>query len=62
MSHFIISLNQHHKTIFLLRCLPLPFDTSTMIVMARVTAAATGLIYKIRPEKLRELEALWLSK
>ena len=25
MSQFIINLNQHHKTLLLLRCLPLPF-------------------------------------
>ena len=30
MSHFIMNLNQHHKTLLLLGCLPLPFDISTM--------------------------------
>ena len=30
MLHFIINLNQHHKTLLLLGCLLLPFDTSTI--------------------------------
>ena len=62
MSHFIMNLNQHHKTLLLLGCLALPFDTSTMTAIARFIAVAIGKIYKIRAEKLRELEAPWLSK
>ena len=62
MSHFIMNLNQHHKTLLLLRCLPLPFDISTMTVITRFIAAAIGKISRIRAEKLRELEAPWLSK
>ena len=62
MSHFIINLNQHHKTLLLLGCLPLPFDISTMTVITRFIAAAIGKIYKIRAKKLCELEAPWLSK
>ena len=62
MSHFIMNLNHHHKTLLLLGCLPLPFDISTMTVITRFIAAAIGKIYKIHAEKLRELEAPWLSK
>ena len=62
MSHFIMNLNQHHKTLMLPGCLPLRFDISTMTVITRFIAAAIGKIYKIRAEKLRELEAPWLSK
>ena len=45
MSHFIMNLNQHHKTLLLLGCLPLPFDISTMTVITRFIAAAIGKIY-----------------
>ena len=62
MSHFIMNLNQHHKTLLLLGCLPLPFDLSTVTVITRFIVLAIGKIYKIRVEKLRELEAPWLSK
>ena len=34
MLHFIINLNQHHKTLLLSGSLPLTFDTSTMTVIA----------------------------
>ena len=62
MSHFIMNLNQHHKTLLLLGCLPLHFDISTTTVITRFIAGAIGKIYKIRAEKLRELEAPRLSK
>ena len=62
MSHFVMNLSQHHKTLSLLRCLPLLFDTSIMTVITRFIAAAIGKIYKLRVEKLRELDAPRLSK
>ena len=62
MSHFIMNLNQHHKTLLLTRMPSFPFDISTMTVITRFIEAAIGKIYKIRAEKLRELEAPWLSK
>ena len=61
MSHFIMNLNRHHKTLLLPECLPLPFDISTMTVITRLIAAAIGKFYKVRAEKLHELEAPWLS-
>ena len=57
MSHFIMNLNQHHKTLLLLGCHPLPYDISTMTVITSFIAAAIGKIYEIRHERLRELEA-----
>ena len=62
MSNFIMNFNQHHKTLLLLGCLHLPFDISTMTVITRFIAAAIGKIYKIRAEKLCELEVPWLSQ
>ena len=62
MSHFIMNLNQHHKTLLLLGCLPLHFATFTLTVITCFIAAATGKIYKICAKRLRELEAPWLSK
>ena len=62
MSPFIMNLNQHHKTLLLLGCLPLPFDISTITVITHFIAAETGKIHKIRAERLHELEAPWLSK
>ena len=62
MSHFIMNPNQHYKTLLLLGCLPFPFVISTMTVITHFIAAAIGKIYKMRAEKLRELEAPWLSK
>ena len=62
MLHCIMNLNQHHKTLLPPGCLLLPFDISTMTVITRFIAAAIGKVYKIRSEKLRELEAPWVSK
>ena len=44
MSYFIMNLNQHHKTLLLLGCLPLPLDICTMTVTTRFMAAAIGKI------------------
>ena len=61
MSHFIMNLNQHRKTLLLQGFFPLPLDISTMTVITRFIAAALGKIYKIRAKWLRELEGPWLS-
>ena len=62
LSHFIMNLNQHNKTFLLPGYLTLPFDISTMTVITLFIAAAIGKIYKLCAEKLRDLEAPWLSK
>ena len=56
---FIAKLDQHQKALLLLGCPPLPSDAVTM--RTRFIAAAVGKIYKLRAERLRELEAPWLS-
>ena len=62
ISQFIMNLDQYQKILLLLGSLPLPFDCATVTLITRFTAVAVGKIYKIRTEKLRELEAPWLSK
>ena len=46
----------------LVGCLPLPFDSVTVTVLIRFVTSAVGKIYKLRTERLRELEAPWLRK
>ena len=62
ISAFIKNLDQDSKALLLLGCLPLPFDPMTLTVIARFVASAIGKIYKLRTERLRELEAPWLRK
>ena len=61
ISEFIAKLDRHQKALLLLGCLPLPFDAATVTMITRFIAAAVGKIYKLRAERLRELEAPWLS-
>ena len=58
---FILNLDKSSKTMLLLGCLPLPFDSLTVSGIIRFIASALSKIYKIRQNKLRELEAPWLS-
>ena len=62
ISTFIKNLDQDSKFLLLLGCLPLPFDSMSLTVIARFVASATGKIYKLRAERLREPEAPWLRK
>ena len=62
ISVFIKNLDQDSKALLLLGCLPLPFDSMTFTVITRFVASAIGKIYKLRIERLRELEAPWLRK
>ena len=62
ISAFIKNLDQDSKALLLLGCLPLPFDSMTFTVTTRFVASAIGKIYKLRTERLRELEAQWLRK
>ena len=61
ISEFIAKLDRHQKALLLLACLPLPFDAATVTMIARFIAAAVGKFCKFRAERLRELEAPWLS-
>ena len=62
ISAFIKNLDQDSKVLLLLGCFPLPFDSMTVTVITRFFASAIGEIYKLRTERLRELEAPWLRK
>ena len=62
VSSFLTNLDQHNKALMLVGCLPLPFDSVTVTLLTRFVASAVGKIYKLRTERLRELEAPWLRK
>ena len=61
ISQFIAKLDRHQKSLLLLGCLPLPFDATTVTMITRFISAAVRKIYKLRAERLRELEASWIS-
>ena len=62
ISAFIKNLDQDSKALLLLGCYPLPFDSVILTVITRSVASAIGKIYKLRTERLRELEAPGLRK
>ena len=62
ISDFLVNLEQHQKALLLIGCLPLPFDSATIMMITRFVASAVGKIYKLCTEKLRELEAPWIAK
>ena len=59
---FIDNLDRHHKALLLLGGLCLPFDNVTNTLIKRFITAAVGTIHKLLRERLRELEAPWLTK
>ena len=59
---FIDNLDLYHKVLLLLGGLCLPFDNVPNTLIMRFIAAAVGKIHKLRRERLRELEAPWLTK
>ena len=62
MSDFITNLDSHKKVLLLLGGLSLPFDEASVLLIKRFVASTVGKIHKLRTEKLRELEAPWLTK
>ena len=58
--NFITNLDGQNKVFLLLGGLALPFDNETNIQIDRFISSAVGKIYKLRQERLRELEAPWL--
>ena len=58
---FIINLDRNNEVLLLLGGLALPLDSKTNIQINRFISAAVGKIYKLRQERLRELEAPWLA-
>ena len=59
---FIHHLNQQHKVLLLLGGLQLPFDCESVTTIMRFICSAVNKVFHLRKEKLRELEAPWLSK
>ena len=57
----LVNLDRKHKTMFLFGGLSLPFDSKTATIVKRFVSTAFGKIYKIRSNKLRDLEAPWLK-
>ena len=41
--------------------LSLPFDSKTTTIVKKFVPTAVGKIYKIRSDKIRDLEAPWLE-
>ena len=59
---FIHHLNQRHKVLLLLGGLQLPFDRESVTLITRFICSAVNKVFHLRKEKLREMEAPWLSK
>ena len=58
---FITNLDRNNKVLLLLGGLALPLDSKANIQIKRFISAAVGKIYKLRQERLCELEAPWLA-
>ena len=61
IANFIKNLNRQNKVMLLVGGLSLPFDNQTTTLVKKFVSSAVGKIYKLRTEKLRELEAPWLK-
>ena len=59
--NFINNLDRQNKIMLLLGGLFLPFDKVTTTLIKRFLSASVGKIYKLHSERLRELEAPWLT-
>ena len=55
---FISHLDRQQKTLLL----SLPFDQTTVAMINRFICSAVSKIYRIRKNRLRELQAPWLKK
>ena len=62
MSDFLVNLEQYQKDLSLIGCLLLPFDSATIMTITRFVASVVAKIYRLRTEKLGELEAPWIAK
>ena len=61
MFSFSVNLDRKHKTVFLFRGFSLPFDSKITTIVKRFVSTAVGKIYKIRSDKLCDLEARGLK-
>ena len=57
IANFIKKLDRQHTVMLLVGGLSLPFDNETVTLIKKFISSAVGKIYKVRIEKLRELEA-----
>ena len=62
MSDFLVNLEQYQKDLSLIGCLLLPFDSATIMTITCFVASVVAKIYRLRTEKLGELEAPWIAK
>ena len=60
-ANFIKNLNRQNKAVLLVGGLSLPFDNQTTTLVKKFVSSVVGKIYKLRTEKLREMEAPWLK-
>ena len=61
IANFINSLERQQKALLLLGGLRLPFDQATTTLTTRFLSTAVSKIYHSRLERLRELQAPWLT-
>ena len=61
IANFIKNLNRQNKAMSSVAGLSLLFDYETTTLIKRLVSSAVSKIYKLCTEKLRDLEALWLS-
>ena len=59
--NFITNLDRNNTVLLLSGGLALPLDSKANIKIKRFISAAVGKIYKLRQERLCELEAPWLA-
>ena len=59
---FIFHLDRQQKTLLQLGGLSLPFDQTTVTMINRFICSAVSKIYRIRKNRLRELQAPWHKK
>ena len=43
MSDFLVNLEQYQKALLLIGCLPVPFDSATIMMLTRFVASAVGM-------------------
>ena len=54
MSNFLENLEQHQKALLLIGCLPVPFDSATIMIITCFVASEVGKIYKLRIDKIEQ--------
>ena len=60
-ANFVNSLDRQQKDLLLQGGLSLPFDQATTTLTTRFLSTAASKIYRLRLERLRELQAPWFT-